>query len=134
MIYIRATKDIETVRKLHKQTFPSDEFYEHKKNKYWIAYDDGRPIGFGIATDYGHNILFLSRAGVISKYRGRGIHKRLINVRLRFAKRNRFKSVITYTAKSNLSSINNIIARGFKIYEPAEPWVGTSFLYWLLTL
>ncbi len=132
---VNQTKKVKLIKELHEKCFPGEEFYEHKKNKYWIAVDrNGKPLGFGVATDFGEGILFFSRSGVLKQYRGNGIHKKLIKVRLRFSVRRKFKSCITYTAIGNHASVNNLTACGFKAYTPSKEYVGKDFNYWLFDL
>lgn len=130
---IRQTNNKKLIENLHQQCFPGEDFYEHDKNKYWVAMDrDGVALGFGIATDFGNGVYFLSRSGVLAKYRGKRIHERIIKVRIRDARRRKFKSVITYTAKENHASVNNLIRCGFLSYTPADKYVGDDFNYWIL--
>jgi len=132
---VRQTKKLNLIKALHEKCFPGEAFYEDKKNWYWVVMDrDGNPVGFGIATDFGDGVLFLSRAGVLPKFRGHGIHKRVIEARIRCARRRSIKSIITYTAKHNAASVNGLIAKGFKSYEPEYKYVGADFNYWILEL
>lgn len=129
------TSNLGLIKEMHDKCFPGEEFYEHKKNFYWIAMDGrGTPLGFGLASDFGHGILFLSRAGVLAKYRGQGLHKRIIGTRIRFARRRNYKCVVTYTARENHASANNLIECGFRAFSPELPWVGNNFNYWMLEL
>jgi ribosomal protein S18 acetylase RimI-like enzyme len=132
---VRQTTNEALIRKLHEKCFPGEDFYENKKNNYWVVMDrHANPIGFGIATDFGHGICFLSRAGVVAKYRGHGIHKKLISTRIGYYRRRSFNSIVTYTTKDNHASINNLVARGFKSFSPEYAWVGNEFLYWILEI
>lgn len=119
---------------LHKEVMPSDDIDDKESNVYWICYDEYmHPIGFCGCRPlkYDPSTLYLSSAGVLSKYNGMGLHKRLINVRLRYAKRKKFKKVITYTSKDNFQSYSNLQKCGFKLYEPADRYAGDDFLYWI---
>lgn len=134
MIKIRKTLDIESVKKIHSMCLPQDEWYEHEKNIYWLGSHNGKSICFGMATEYGRGILFLSRCGVITSYRGRGIHKKLISIRLAHARKAGIRTVITYTEMENYASSNNLIHYGFKLYDPECAYVGEGFLYWMLQI
>lgn len=130
MFSIRKSEDLPTVMELHAATFPSDEFFNHTKNYYWIAYEGRKPVGFAMATDFGKGILFLSRAGVLPKYRGNGLHRRLIHVREKFAKRNNsFNSIITYTTISNYQSFSHLIKLNYEIYKPEYSYAGKDVFY-----
>lgn len=133
-IVIKRTHDEELIRQLHKETFPSDEFYESEKNIYWIAIakystKEDEPVGFCIATELDHGIIFLSRAGIVYKVRGKGLQKRLINTRVNYARRNGFKQVITYTSIDNISSLVNLLKCKFKPYLPEYCYAGKYVNY-----
>lgn len=120
------------MRELHEKTLPGDEFYLHSGNHYWsIINSNGNYCGFCMATDIGHNMVFLSRAGVLKRYRGKGLHKRMIRIREAFAKRNGFKILITYTTKDNYSSFSHLIKEGYKIYEPEYAYAGPNVFYFI---
>lgn len=132
---IRRTFDEDLIKNLHTHTFPSDEYYKHNGNYYWIIRNDlDQPAGFCIATDIGSKILFLSRAGILKPFRGWGLHIKLIQVRERFAKTNGFDSIITYTTKDNYASFCNLIKRGFKLYDPDWEYAGSNVFYFMKDL
>lgn len=115
-----------------------DEAYESKhphlkKCKWWLATVDGNPIGYcaGLILD---NNMFLSRAGVLPSHRGFGVQKKLIDTRLRYASRQGLDSVYTYVAPDNLASLNSLVARGFRFYEPEWKYAGDDFLYLIKSL
>lgn len=122
------------MRSLHKKIFPSDEFYESKKNVYWLAIakystKEDEIVGFAVATELEYGILFLSRAGVIWKARGKGLQKRLIRVRLNYAKSHEFKQAITYTSIDNIASFVNLLKCKFKPYIPEYCYAGSNVNY-----
>ena len=88
-------------------------------------------VGYATAREVPGVCLFLNSAGVRYHWRGQGLHKRLIKVRTKYAKRNGLVA-ITYTSPDNIVSANNLISCGFKLYTPANEWVGPNFLYWRL--
>ena len=129
---IRQTKDIELIKRLHNESFPKDEFEKEEKTTYWIALDNrNTPCGFASAKELSNNICYLTWAGVNYKYRGHGLHKKLISVRVRFAKRRGCTHVITYTSRENHYSANNLMDFGFRAYAPENPWVGPNYNYWI---
>ena len=133
-IVIKRTYNEETVRALNKKTFPSDGFYESKKNMYWLAIakyssKEDEVVGFAIATVVNHEILFLSRAGIIYKARGKGLQKRLIRVRINYAKKHGFKKAITYTSVDNITSFVNLFRCKFVPYLPEYCYAGTAVNY-----
>lgn len=98
---------------------------------WWVAYFAGNPIGFASVklssrwTDTG----YLCRAGVIQRFTGKGIQKRLIRVRLAHAKRLGLTWVISDTYQ-NPASTNNLISCGFKMYFPSRRYGAEGTCYW----
>lgn len=108
--------------------------YPYKKvgSYWWIAYLDDEPVGFAGLTPYDYiakPACFLSRAGVLSKARGLGIHKRLILAREKLARKIGYNRIITYTSYENIISANNLIKRGYKLYWPETDWGIKNGLY-----
>lgn len=128
---IRQTTNIGTIKKLHKEIFPKDEYYEHSGNIYWLVEDTdtGEYIAFCIATDIGHRLLYLSRVGVSIGHRGKGLHRRLIRVREAYGKRHNFRCVITYTIIHNPNSFSHLVKNGYELYCPENMWAGDDVLY-----
>lgn len=102
---------------------------------YWLVRVDGVPAGFAAAKYLPtHQMVYLMRAGVLPDFRGRGIHDRLISVRLRWARRLGAEAVITYTLVENVNSSNNLFDKGFRLYRPETTWAGELANYWMLEL
>lgn len=109
-----------------------------RRNTWWLAKDTrNAPIGFAglrVLTDEPDTI-FLSRAGVLPKFWGKGVHPRLLQTRLAWARRHNCKHAITFTTVSNIPSSNNLIRAGFRLYDPQYGWAGRAgILYWWLDL
>lgn len=124
------------LNKLDKQCFPDDTPFPTKERAWWwLARWDDVDAGFGglLEVDNGSSG-FLCRAGVVPDFRGRGIQLRLIQERVRYSRTCGHKQVLTYTSLQNAASNNNLIRAGFRQYIPEYPWVGSSFIYWYLTL
>lgn len=86
--------------------------------------------GFGtLLVMKSRGVCFLNSSAVRPKFRGNGLHKRLIKARLAYAKKLGLQA-ITYTGKDNVVSANNLIACGFWQYVPENKWVGNDFNYW----
>lgn len=130
-ITVRQTKDIEVIKELHREILPGDEFYERDTNRYWLAFCDGVLAGFCIATVLQDRIVFLSRSGVLPEFRGLGIQKRMIQIRLWFARKIKSPAAITYTMKDNHASSNNLVKCDFRLYDPEYPYAGPNVLYWI---
>ena len=84
------------------------------------------PVGAGRPS-------FLVRAGVMADHRGHGLQKRLIDVRLKYARKMGWKRACTYTLCTNAPSANSLINRGFKVYNPPYKWGSDNndVIYWI---
>ena len=117
--------------KLDALTFPTDWRFSFDGNLCWLAEaDDGQVAGFATLELF-PGFAYLSRAGVLGKYRRQGIHKRLTEVRIKRARAEGKPRVVTYTADHNIASANGLIARGFRLYKPPAYWgaPGDGYLY-----
>lgn len=125
----------ETLIELHKECFPADELPSFTNGYWWIAYDRCRPVGFcGLNTVKSWDKAgYLVRGGVVSTHRGKGLQKKLIRIRAIKAKKVGFDFLISAT-RDNIPSANNLIACGFKLYEPTVPWMADGSLYWIRKL
>lgn len=123
------------VTDLDNKILPTDEFYDHKGNVYWLVKNQkNKNVGFCMATNIGDKIVFLSRAGLLWEARGNGLHKRMIRVRLNWARKNGFNSVITYVAVDNVQSSRHLIKCGFELYLPEYSYAGKTYNYFLYPL
>lgn len=97
-----------------------------------MVFHEGIPVAFaGIQpSKQWCDTAYLSRCGVLPKYRGKGLQKRLLSVREKYARAQNLNWLITNTYK-NIPSANALIRKGFKMYEPANPWGCRGTLYWL---
>lgn len=128
MVKIRKTKNKNLILKLNKSIFPKDPLTINPTDALWVCFLNDFPMGFctvrPVLNEPG--TVFFNRAGLLPKARGRSLHKRLIAVRLAWAKKNNFKTAITYTLQHNNPSANNLMAMGFKLYEPAFRWANDT--------
>jgi GNAT superfamily N-acetyltransferase len=74
-------------------------------------------------------IAYLARAGVLLPHRGQGLQRRMVRVREGLARRAGFRTVVTDTT-DNPASSNSLIACGYRIYRPPEPWAFNHSIYW----
>jgi GNAT superfamily N-acetyltransferase len=121
---------------LQKQCLPFDRVYKPDHGHWWIVYTEtGAPVGFaGLRRSYQWGDAgYLCRAGVLAQYQGHGLQKRLIDVRIRKAKSLNWAWLLTDTT-DNPASANSLIAKGFRLYEPALPWAYKNSLYWRLDI
>lgn len=125
-------KNYDILKRLQRECLPCDEIYDVSTGYWWIAYMDGTPIGFcGLKQlPQWPQTGYLCRAGVIPLFRGRGIQKRLIRVRMAYARRIGLENLVSDTHQ-NPASANSLIACGFKTYEPMNPWAFEDSIYWI---
>ncbi len=130
-IIIRRCKNLRLVDRLRRQIFvPSDLEDDLPENVWFVAWCEGKAVGFGGLKFYSNGAAFLSLAGVLPEYRGRGIQKRLIDVRTKHSRSKGWGRCITYTVVDNPPSMNSLIKAGFKPYTPAYNWVGAKVVFW----
>lgn len=133
-IVIRRTEDLHTVLELDKQCLEGAAWYTYA-DALWLAYHGDRPVAYAAMAPslQWSNVGYLCRAGVIPEYRGLGIQKRLIRVRVNYAKKLNYVAVVTDTT-SNPASANSLISCGFRMYEPMLPWAFKNTCYWRLII
>jgi len=124
---------VKLLKSLQKTCLPDCPIYETTKNGYWfIAYSEtGEAVGFAglVPSSRWSDCMYMCRAGVTRPHQGQGLQKRLIRQRLKVAKALGMNWVVTDT-NYNTPSANNLIATGFKLFEPSEPWGFKTALYW----
>ena len=103
---------------------------------WWVAYDGKKPAAYAcIRPSYQRgDTAYLSRAGVLPAYRGKGLQKRLIRVRLAWARAEGYDRVVTDTVCGNVASSNSLIACGLRLFRPGYLWSFTNALYWQMDL
>ncbi len=67
------------------------------------------------------NAGYLARCGVLPRFRGHGLQKRLIRLRIRHARAQGWDALVTDTFNDNYASANSLIACGFRLYKPEFP-------------
>ena len=131
----RATEMSQTteqaIRFLQKECLPLDTVLSPKVGWWWIAYCDGRLAGFAamMQSSKTPEAVYLARAGTLEAFRGRGLQKKLIRERLKFAKDLGMTQAVTDTT-DNVASANALIATGFRLFDPDDPWGLPNTLYW----
>ena len=103
------------------QCLPGDE-PESKVGEWWIGRnEEGLPVCFAGGKLYG-DWFYFTRAGVLKPYRGLRLHRRLIQARINYARKEGLIGAFTYTSDWNHASANNLIRAGFtqskKLYRP----------------
>lgn len=103
---------------------------EFKENRdWWVLLDKHKQIIAYCGAGYSDNFSYFVRAWVDKKYRGKGLQKRMIAMRLRAAKYRNCKLAITYITMDNAPSGNSLINCGFKMYHPEWSYAGKDMIY-----
>lgn len=125
----------DTLRELHDEVFGSTApQIDPERGVWWLAFaaDERRELaGFcGLTQTYADpTIGHLKRAGVRLGHRGQGLQRRFVRVREARARRLGLRALVTDTS-DNPSSANNLIACGYRIFRPPEPWGFNHTIYW----
>lgn len=121
----------ETLIELQRACLPHDALYFPEEGVWWIAYYRRTPVAFAclVPSQQIPDGVYLSRSGVTPLARGGGIQRRLIRVRLTWAKRQGYNWAVSDTT-DNEPSANNLITCGFKLYTPPVPYSFARALYW----
>ena len=133
---IRVPENRTLLMYLQYKCLPYDTPMEIDRGHWWVAYtEDGRPVGFAglIRSHSWSNAGYMCRAGVLLKFQGYGLQKRLIQARIRKARSLNWEWLLTDTT-DNPASANSLISMGFKLYEPSKPWANKNSLYWRLNV
>ena len=102
----------------------NDEF---KNNRDWWVITSGNNIIAYCGCSFVDNICIFVRAWVHKEYRGQGLQKNFIKLRIKAAYD--CDIAITYTTIDNYPSANSLISQGFKLYSPEYAYAGRQMLY-----
>lgn len=133
---IRVPENRTLLMYLQGKCLPHDTPMEIDRGHWWVAFtEDGKPVAFAglIRSHHWVNAGYMCRAGVLPKYQGYGLQKRLIQARIRKARSLNWEWLLTDTTENPASS-NSLISMGFKLYEPKVPWAFKNSLYWRLNV
>lgn len=140
-VMVRQTLNYKLVRQLRDEIFPDDikslPVYESDicwilwiyHNRYW--YPSGFAILRPLAIDGELDMAYMAAAGLVKTARGKKLHKKLIDVRMQYCKRNEISHLITYVLDYNLASANSLINKGFRLYEPDWKYAGKRGVIYL---
>jgi GNAT superfamily N-acetyltransferase len=132
IVNTKNSEHAESLRWLQLKCLPYDEICDVSVGYWWILYSAvGDRIGFaGLVPSLSFSDCgYLCRAGIIPAFRGQGLQKKLIQARIAKAKKLKWNWLVTDTT-DNMPSSNNLIAAGFRLYKPKNPWAFSSSLYW----
>jgi len=134
-IKFKQTEDFQSVVWLDSMCFPSDHpLTDFEETVFWIGSFEGHPVAYCGAKPIDETCVYLSRVGVLKEFRGQGLQRRMIKLRERWAKKEGYKEIISATSRANYASSNNLIACGYKLYEPEEAWLEDGAFYFIKSL
>jgi GNAT superfamily N-acetyltransferase len=98
---------------------------------WWLGFDGQTPVCFAgmWPSQNWPNAGYLCRAGVMPKYRGQGLQRRLLLVREKKARALGWTMLVSDT-HDNPPSSNNLIRAGHKMFTPPKPWGPDGSSYW----
>lgn len=127
--------DREDILEADRVCLPHDYPPEWDGAVWWVLEDGGRVAAYCAArpSESTPGGVYLCRAGVLPEYRGRGLQRRLVRVRERWARAHGYTACVTDTYRNPASS-NNLIACGYRLWTPKQPWSYASACYWFRRL
>lgn len=125
----------ELLSEMQKECLPADKLYFPPHGVWWIGYYGSIPVAFCCISPSQQlpDGCYLGRAGVMPDYRGNGLHRRMIQIRARWARKQGYATLVTDTT-DNVQSANNLIACGFRMYIPKIVYGSNRMCYWRLDL
>jgi len=98
-------------------------------SEWWIVWDENmEPVGYCGIVIYS-DFAVHKRSGVLPRVRGHGLQKKMLALREAFARKQGCNLICTYVSVQNTHSANNLIAQGYRVYNPEWRWGGDNFLY-----
>lgn len=114
---------------LEKRIFPHDIPTETPDRLYWwLVFHKDEVVGYAALDCRGGTRGFLAKCGVLPRWRGYGIQKRLIQARERYARRLGLLRVTTYARHDNFASLNSLARLSYKMYRPKD--YNNHWVYW----
>lgn len=129
---VDGAEECEVILSLAKIILPCDDPPNPVNGYWWLAYYGDVAVGFA-GLDYAKtdsDAMFLCLAGVVPEHRGHGLQRALIKARVNKTRRLGKRRAISYTMLNNVGSSNNLIAVGFRMYEPPFKFHGGGVCYW----
>ena len=116
---------------MQKACLPADSLYFPEDGVWWVAYRKDTPVGFSCLSPSQQleDGIYLGRCGVLKAYRGYGIQRQMIRLRIQWARRHGYKWAVSDTT-DNIPSANNLISCGFRLYTPKITYSFARALYW----
>jgi hypothetical protein len=122
----------DTLAELHRLTFfDTAAVPEFDQGYWWLAFRETQSVAFAgiIPSTHVCNAGYFCRVGVLRKHSGNKLQLRLMRTLEARARLNGWSSIVSDTTE-NLSSANNFIRAGYRLFEPKHPWAWPATLYW----
>jgi GNAT superfamily N-acetyltransferase len=122
----------DTLCDLHRLTFfQSAPIPEFELGRWWLAFCEGLPIAFAglIPSTHVANAGYFCRVGVLREHWGKALQLRLMRALEARASNDGLSCIVSDTT-DNVSSANNFIRAGYRLYRPDHPWAWPHTLYW----
>ena len=122
----------DTLAELHRLTFlDAAAIPKFDQGYWWLAFHEVEAVAFAgvIPSTHVCNAGYFCRVGVLSEHWGNRLQLRLMRALEARARLNGWCSIVSDTT-DNLSSANNFIRAGYRLFEPKCPWAWPHTLYW----
>ncbi len=122
----------DTLAELHQLTFfQSAPLPKFDWGHWWFAYRGRLPVAFAglVPSTHVENAGYFCRVGVLKQHCGHELQLRLMRALEARARTNGWCLVVSDTT-DNLTSANNFIRAGYRLYRPQYPWGWPHTMYW----
>jgi hypothetical protein len=111
--------------------FDSARIPEFDRGHWWLAFQEALPIAFAgvVSSTHASNAGYFVRVGVLRKHCGRGLQLRLMRDMQSRARNNGWSCAVSDTT-DNITSANNFIRAGYRLYQPQHLWARPNTPYW----
>jgi hypothetical protein len=122
----------DVLTELHSLTFlggaPVPSF---EQGHWWLAHSGSTPVAFAgvVPSTHVRHAGYFCRVGVLQPHWGRRLQLRLMHAMEGRARRNGWSFVVSDTTH-NVTSANNFISAGYRMFSPTHPWAFPDTLYW----
>ena len=122
----------DTLTELHRLTFFDTAVVpKFDQGYWWLAFRETEAVAFAGVIQSSHvcNAGYFCRVGVLRKHCGNKLQLRLMRTMEARGRLNGWSSIVSDTTE-NLSSANNFIRAGYRLFEPSDRWAWPNTLYW----
>ena len=122
----------DTLADLHRLTFfDGATIPEFDWGHWWLAFHETIPVAFAglVPSTFASNAGYFCRVGVLRKHCGHALQLRMMRALESRARHNGWRCIVSDTT-DNLTSANNFIRAGYRLYQPPYPWGWPNTLYW----